>query len=124
MKVILSRKTVIGILLVVVIGCGSTDNPVREDGPSTQALITVFSPVRSVDQILGTWLIKSINVFGDDATERHKFDEASFYLTFKPNGTFQAIHRYPIIEIFGGEKISELEGLPHLNEYIGLTQSR
>ena len=122
MKVIRSRKTIIEILLVVVIGCGSSDNPLREDAqnPSTQAPITEFPPVRSVDQIIGTWLLKSINVFGDDATARYKIDVISLYLTFKPGGTFQAIHRYPI-EIFADENIFELAGLPHLNEHKEIT---
>ena len=111
-----------GILLVVVIGCGNTDNPVKEDRPSTQALITEFSPVQNVDQILGAWLLKSVNVFGDDAKSRYRIDVVSFYLTFKPDGTFQATHRYPI-EIFGNEETFELRGLPHLIEYKEITET-
>lgn len=111
-----------GILLVAVIGCGSTDNSVKEDGPLTQALITEFSRVQNVDQILGAWLLKSINVFGDDAKSRYKIDVVSFYLTFKPDGTFQATHRYPI-EIFGNEETFELLGLPHLIEYKEITET-
>ena len=59
MKVISAWITIFGMLLVVVIGCGSNDNPLREDAqnPSAKAPITEFPPVRSVDQIIGTWLL-------------------------------------------------------------------
>ena len=56
MKAILSRKTIIGILLVVVIGCGSTDDLIREDGSnsSPNVSITENPEVLVVEQILGT----------------------------------------------------------------------
>lgn len=116
MKVILSRKTIIGISLVAVIGCGSTDNPVKEDGPSTQTLITVFSPVRNVNQILGTWLLKSINVLGENGKEPHNvINWVSFWLKFEPDSTFQATHRYPI-EFIAESELLALKGLQHIEK--------
>lgn len=108
---------VFGILLVVVIGCGSTDDPI-EDGPipSPRAPITLYSPVQNVDQILGTWLLKSFTIFNEDAVERlNVINWVSFWLMFKPEGVFQATHRYPI-EFFADNELLTLKELQHIKK--------
>ena len=119
MKVILSRKTIIGILLVAVIGCGSTDDLIKEDGSnsSPKVSITESPEVLIVEQILGTWLLESLHLFSGHSGVWHSADLVTFYLTFKPDGTFQATHKYPIGFIADRELLAE-KGLQHVKEVI------
>ena len=119
MKIIFSRKTISGILLLVVVGCGSTDDLIKEDGSnsSPDASITENSVVLNVEQILGTWLLESLHLFSGHGGVWHSADSVSLYLTFKPDGTFQATHKYPIGFIADRELLAE-KGLQHVKEVI------
>ena len=89
-------------LLVVIIGCGSSDDPLRDEvsAPSTETHVTQFTPIADVTPIVGTWLYESIATFHGDEIVRQESAPSvfPFYLTFKSDGSLKATYNIPIKE--------------------------
>ena len=121
MIVRLNWKTILGVISVFVIGCGSTDNPVGEETPE----LPNEPPTQVVSPILGDWRLLEIIWFKDGAeTQRTGPDFLGWYinkgpliLTLAPDGIFEAMRRFPIEDV---AHISLLEslGLEHIQEIV------
>ena len=93
MKVTLIWKVILGMMVVVVVGCGSEDGPIKEEMPQppTEAPNPYIAP------ILGTWHLQTMSAFENGVQkQRLDFNPALITLTFNLDKTFEVIHRYPI----------------------------
>ena len=83
----------LGMIVVVIVGCGRDDSPIKEEMPQppTEPSIPYIS------RILGTWHLKTVIAF-ENGVERQQLDlgPALFTLIFKPDKTFKAIQRFPL----------------------------
>ena len=114
MKVILIWTAMLGMMVVVIVGCGSDDSPTKEEMPEppTEPSIPYISP------ILGTWHLKTVIAF-ENGVERGQLDLGPFLftLTFKPDKTFEAIQRFPLEREEYLEILKE-KGLEHVQRII------
>ena len=115
MKVISTWTTILGILLVLIVGCGSTDNPIGEETPEPPA----EPPTQIVSPILGDWRLLDIISF-KDGVETNRIDSkvgTSFILTFAPDGIFDVVIRIPIANVTSLHLLEWLE-LEHIQEIV------
>ena len=107
-----------GISLVVIIGCGGNDYPLKEEmpDPSTETSETQFRPVTNITPILGTWVLKSIATFHGDEVVRQESAVFAIYLTFKPDRTFESTYSRPIKEVTNAATLAE-KGLQHILQH-------
>ena len=115
MRIMLTWRLMFGVIFVVIIGCGSDEDLFKEEtpDPSTEIPVTQFEPITDITPILGTWRLKSVvYVFGDEKT-RQDADTVAFYLTFKPDHTFEATHSIPI-QMVTSAAILASKGLQHI----------
>lgn len=114
MKVILIWTAMLGMIIVVIVGCGSDDSPIKEEMPQplTEPSVPYISP------ILGTWHLKTVIAF-ENGVERQQLGlgPALFTLIFKPDKTFEAIQRFPLTnEVY--LEILKQKGLEHVQRII------
>ena len=114
MKVILIWTAMLGMMVVVIVGCGSDDSPTKEEMPEppTEPSIPYISP------ILGTWHLKTVIAF-ENGVERGQLDLGPFLFTliFKPDKTFEVIQRFPL-EREEYLEILKQKGLEHVQRII------
>ena len=131
MKLIPTWTTIFGILLVFIVGCGNTDNPVgeRTPEPPTEPPAHIDSP------ILGDWRLMDI-IWLKDGVVMNQVDGAGSIaganpniLTLAPDGIFELVQRYPIpedelhwLEWKGWEHIQEIVVTFRGKYYIGVNQ--
>ncbi len=129
MKLILTWATIIGILLVFIVGCGNTENPVGE---------TPTEPPAHIDSpILGDWRLMDIIWLKDGVVMNQIDSEGSIaganpnILTLAADGIFELVQRYPIqedelhwLEWKGWEHIQELVVTFRGKYYIGENKLR
>lgn len=114
MKEISPWKTLLGIVFVFIVGCGSSDNPVGEEISETP----VEPPMQIVSPILGDWHLQDVTWLNDGvATGRLEFTLFSITLTLDPDRIFEIVVRYPI-EIFANSFIREQNGWQHIQEIV------
>ena len=119
MKVRLTWTTTLGLMPVLILGCGSTDNPIREETPEppTEPRIETVSPV------LGDWRLLEIIWLKVGVLTHHIDSGGWFYganpniLTFAPDGVFDLTNRYPIEEVASLDWLEWL-GLEHVQEIV------
>lgn len=104
----------LGMMVVVIVGCGSDDSSIEEEMPEppTEPSIPYISP------ILGTWHLKTVIAF-ENGGQRRQLDLGPFLftLTFKPDKTFEAIQRFPL-EREEYLEILKQKGLEHVQRII------
>ena len=114
MKVILIWTAMLGMMVVVIVGCGSDDSPIKEEMPQppTEPSIPYISP------ILGTWHLKTV-IAVENGVQRQQLDlgPVLFTLIFKPDKTFEAIHRFPLAREEYLEILKQ-KGLEHVQRII------
>lgn len=114
MKEISPWKTLLGIVFVFIVGCGSSDNPVGEEISETP----VEPPMQIVSPILGDWHLQDVTWLKDGvATGQLEFTLFSITLTLDPDRIFEIVVRYPI-EIFANSFIREQNGWQHIQEIV------
>ena len=116
MKVRLIWTAILGMIVVVIIGCGSNDSPIKEemlDEEETSKLPTE-PPDPYIVPILGTWHLQWVTAF-EDGVQRQRLDAGSYLFTliFKPNKTFEFIYRFPIEE-WADLDFLKSKGLEHI----------
>ncbi len=121
MKVVLIWTTILGMMVVTTVGCGSDDSPMKEDNsPITEEMpqSSIEPPNPYIAPILGTWHLQTITGFENDVVNQSMdFSSGLFTLTFKPDKTFKAINRYPI-EVVADLEFLKWKGLEHIQEIV------
>ena len=117
MKVIWIWATVLGMVLVAVVGCGNTDNPIGEvpkPPPEPLAPSDLF--------IVGSWQLQEITWFKNGIeTQRIDYSPIPYILTLEPDGFFHAKYNVPVATVTTQSWL-EWIGLEHLqNENIMVT---
>lgn len=114
MKVILIWTAILGMMVVVIVGCESDDSPIKEEMPQppTKPSSSYIAP------ILGTWHLQTAILF-ENGVQKHRTNLGSilFILTFKPDKTFAARHRYPIEERADLDSLKQ-KGLEHIQRVV------
>lgn len=114
----LSWTMIMGVIFALVLGCGSTDNPVGENTqkPSSEPPTHIVSP------ILGDWRLMDI-IWFEEGMVTNQIDGAGWIyganpnvLTLAPDGTFNLTQRYPIQEEH--LEILEWKGWGHIQEVL------
>ena len=114
MKEISPWTTLLGIMFVFIVGCGSSDNPIGEEMSEKP----VEQPMQIVSPILGDWHLQDVTWLRDGmATQRIEFTAFSSILTLDPDGIFEIVVRYPI-EIFANSFIRERNDWQHIQEIV------
>ena len=109
MKAMLSWRMILGVMFVTMVGCGNTDNPIREvpKPPSEPLVPTDLS-------VVGSWQLQGITWF-KNGIEAQREDLSSFpyILTFEPDAIFDVTNRVPV-KMFVDQSWLEGTGLEHL----------
>ena len=101
MKVILIWTAILGMMVVPIVGCGNSDSSVKEEMPNREVTSQPLTepPDPHIAPILGTWHFQTAILFENGVQkQRTNLGSFLFILTFKPDKTFEAKHRYPIEE--------------------------
>lgn len=119
MKVGPTWTTIMGLMAALIVGCGSTDNPIAEEAPEPPT----DSPTNIVSPILGDWRLMDI-IWFKDGVVTGQIDGAGWIygadlniLTFAPDGIFSLTQRFPIQEEVLLD-ILEWKGKGHIREFI------
>ena len=105
---------ILGMTVVAIIGCGSNNNPIKEEMPK----LPTESPNPYIAPILGAWHLKAMISF-ENGVQKQRLDCDLFLitLTFKPDKTFEVIHKYPV-EVFADLEFLKWKGLGHIEEIV------
>ena len=94
-QMILIWTAILGMMIVVIVGCGSDDSPIKEEMPQ----LSIEAPNPYVPLVLGTWRLQTVTWLEKGVVNQSiDFSSGLFTLTFKPDKTFEVIYRYPIEE--------------------------
>ncbi len=111
MKVNLIWVTVLGMMLVKMVGCGNTDDPIRE---MPKPLSERQGP--SDSRVLGDWLLQeAIWLKNGVETQRIDYSPFSFSLGLMPDSYFFATYKFPI-EYLETQRLLESNGWEHLQD--------
>ena len=114
MKVTSIWTAILVMMVVAIVGCGSDDSPIKEEMPQP----ATEPPNPYIAPILGTWHLQTMSAFENGVQkQRIDFDLFLVTLTFKPDKTFEVIHRYPI-EVFADLEFLKWKGLEHIQEIV------
>ena len=114
MKEISTSTTLLGLMLVTIVGCGSNDNPIGEEMSEKP----VEPPMQIISPILGDWHLQAITWLKDGVeTQRQDFTSFSFTLTLDPDRIFEVVHRFPT-ESVTSSVFLELKDWEHIQEII------
>lgn len=107
MKLIWIWTTVLGTILATIVGCGNTEDSIRE----------VPKPAVPSDvPILGEWQLQKVVWFKNGVeTQRIDYSSIPYSLTFAPDGIFDVIYRVPIDGVADAIWLESLE-LEHLQD--------
>ena len=108
----LTWATILGILLVFIVGCGNTDNPVGERTPEP--------PTQNVSPILGDWQLQAIVVLKDGVETQRIVGssvESITLLKLQPDGIFEVVSTVPIENVASLDLLEWLE-LQHVQEIV------
>ena len=117
MRVKLIYATALGMAVVTMVGCGNTDDPIRDvpNPPSEPRVPADLS-------IVGSWQLQGITWFKNGIeTQRIDYGPIPYILTLEPNGFFHAKYKVPVATVTIQSWL-EWIGLEHLqNENIIVT---
>lgn len=114
MNAILTWVTILGMMVVTIVGCGGDDSPIKEEMPQP----ATEPPNPYIAPILGTWHLQTMIAFENEVQkQRLDFDMFLVTLTFKPDKTFEVIHRYPV-EVFADLNFLKWKELEHIQEIV------
>ena len=121
MKMILTWVTILGVMIVFMVGCGSDDSPIKEDNSPIKEEMpqpATEPPNPDITPILGDWHLQTITFFENGVqTQSMDFSSGLFTLTFRPDKTFEVINRYPI-ELVADLEFLKWKELEHIQEIV------
>ena len=117
MKAIRRWATVLGMILVAVVGCGNTDDPIR-DVPKPPSELLVPSDL----SVVGSWQLQGITWLKNGVETQHiDYSSIPYILTLEPDGFFVLTYNVPV-KMFVDLSWLEGTGLEHLyNQDITVT---
>ena len=101
MKMVVTCTSIVGLLMVLILGCEGTESPIYTETPNSPT-----NPLVPIDaRILGSWFIEEV-IWFKEGVQTYRIDSRSigygpFVLTstFMPDGLFHATSKSPIEKV-------------------------